>query len=50
MSFIGESATGWQTATFVPAVSVTAGQGYVVSYTAPQGHYAADQNAFALKS
>jgi hypothetical protein len=49
VNFTGESATGWQTATFVPAVSVTAGQTYVVSYTAPQGHYAADENAFSLR-
>ena len=50
VNFSGESATGWQTATFVPAISVTAGTSYIVSYTAPQGHYAADENAFALRS
>jgi hypothetical protein len=49
VTFSGESATGWQTATFASAVSVTAGQTYVVSYTSPQGHYAADENAFAMR-
>ena len=37
VTFAGESATGWQTATSSPPVAVTAGTTYVVSYTAPAG-------------
>ncbi|MBX0299446.1 DUF4082 domain-containing protein [Cryobacterium sp. 1639] len=40
VTFSAETATGWQTANFSTAVTVTAGQDYVVSYTAPQGRYA----------
>jgi hypothetical protein len=39
VTFAGESAGGWQTATVSPAVDVSAGTRYVVSYLAPQGHY-----------
>ncbi len=46
VTFAGESTTGWQQATFAQAVAVTAGTLYTVSYTAPQGHYAAASNAF----
>ncbi|WP_213816483.1 N,N-dimethylformamidase beta subunit family domain-containing protein [Glaciihabitans sp. dw_435] len=42
VNFSGESASGWQTATFAASVAVTAGQSYVVSYNAPAGHYAVD--------
>ena len=45
-TFANETATGWQSVSFASAVPVTAGQTYVVSYTAPQGHYALQQNAF----
>ncbi|GGU07128.1 hypothetical protein GCM10007979_00890 [Nocardioides albus] len=47
VTFSGESATGWQQATFASPVPVAAGQTYVASYTAPQGHYAVQQWAFA---
>ncbi|MET0929897.1 MAG: DUF4082 domain-containing protein [Aeromicrobium sp.] len=47
VAFSGESATGWQTATFASAVPVTAGTPYVVSYTAPNGHYAVASDAFS---
>jgi hypothetical protein len=40
-AFTSETATGWQQTTFTPAVAVTAGTKYVVSYFAPNGHYAA---------
>lgn len=40
VTFTGESDSGWQTATLSTAVSVGAGTTYVVSYLAPQGHYA----------
>jgi hypothetical protein len=41
-TFTNETATGWQTVTFSPAVPVVAGDTYIASYTAPAGHYAAD--------
>jgi hypothetical protein len=47
VTFIGETATGWQQATFPNPVAVTAGTTYVASYTDPQGHYAVDRPAFA---
>uniref|UniRef100_UPI00286BB09C DUF4082 domain-containing protein n=1 Tax=Salinibacterium sp. TaxID=1915057 RepID=UPI00286BB09C len=39
VNFTSETASGWQTAQFPSAVSVTAGQKYTVSYTAPSGRY-----------
>ncbi|MGE0538106.1 MAG: DUF4082 domain-containing protein, partial [Pirellulales bacterium] len=39
VTFSGESASGWQTATFSNPVAVTANTTYVVSYYAPNGHY-----------
>jgi methionine-rich copper-binding protein CopC len=45
-TFSGESTGGWQTLTFATPVTVTAGQSYVASYTAPSGHYAADNGYF----
>ena len=39
VTFTGETASGWQTATFTNAVAVTAGQTYVISYSAPSGRY-----------
>lgn len=42
VSFSAESASGWQTAYFSSAIPVAAGQDYVVSYTAPTGHYSVD--------
>lgn len=47
--FTGESASGWQTATFPSYVPVTAGTSYVVSYTAASGHYAAQPEVFAYR-
>ncbi|HEU4808997.1 MAG TPA: DUF4082 domain-containing protein, partial [Homoserinimonas sp.] len=41
VTFTNETASGWQSAAFTSAVAVTAGQNYVVSYTAPNGHYSA---------
>lgn len=46
-TFANESATGWQTVTFSTPVAVTAGQTYVASYFAPNGHYVASPNSFA---
>ena len=47
VTFSNETATGWQQATFSSAVPVTAGQKYVVSYLAPNGHYASKKDAFS---
>lgn len=40
VAFEQESATGWQTARFATPVQLTAGTTYTVSYTAPAGGYA----------
>jgi hypothetical protein len=42
----GETATGWQQVTFSSPVAITAGTTYVAPYSAPNGHYAVDQNIF----
>jgi len=47
VTFAGETATGWQQATFTRPVAITAGTTYVVSYYAPVGRYAADAGFFA---
>jgi hypothetical protein len=47
VSFGGETASGWQSATFASPVSVTAGTPYVVSYYAPNGHYSATSGYFS---
>lgn len=46
-TFSGESATGWQQATFTTPVAVTAGTTYVASYHAPAGHYAVSESYFS---
>lgn len=46
VTFDDESASGWQTARFATAVPLTAGETYVVSYSAPSGHYAGASDAF----
>lgn len=43
VTFTGETATGWQTASFARPVAVQPGQTYIVSYYAPQGGYALDR-------
>jgi hypothetical protein len=47
VDFTAETPTGWQTAAFATPVAVTAGQTYLVSYTAPQGHFAVVAGFFA---
>jgi hypothetical protein len=47
VTFGNETASGWQVAAFSNPVAVTAGTDYVVSYFAPQGHYAYDGGFFA---
>ena len=44
--FTGESASGWQQATFDAPVALSAGASYTVSYTAPQGRYSYQLGAF----
>ena len=39
VTFTGESASGWQTATFNSPVAITANTTYVASYFAPNGRY-----------
>ena len=46
-TFTNETASGWQILTFTQPVDLTVGQTYVVSYFAPDGHYAADFDAVA---
>ncbi len=48
VTFTGESASGWQTATFSNPVHVTAGTTYVVSYFAPNGHYTGSPHYFQV--
>ncbi len=40
-TFTNETASGWQSMTFARSVAVQANTTYVVSYHAPNGHYAA---------
>jgi hypothetical protein len=48
VKFTNETDSGWQEAIFPTPIPVTAGTVYVVSYFAPQGHYANDNNSFDL--
>jgi hypothetical protein len=47
VTFTNETATGWQTALFADPIALKPGVTYVVSYSAPAGHYAVDNNYFA---
>jgi hypothetical protein len=49
VTFRNESTTGWQTANFTTPVTIAANMTYVVSYTAPRGRYAINEN-FAWSS
>jgi hypothetical protein len=46
VTFMNESATGWQQANLTTPVSITAGTTYIASYYAPNGRYAADDDYF----
>jgi hypothetical protein len=46
VTFQNETATGWQQANFASPVAINANTIYIVSYLAPQGHYAYDANYF----
>ncbi len=45
-TFSGESVSGWQEVAFSSPVAVQANTTYIASYSAPNGHYTADNNAF----
>ena len=47
VAFTGETASGWQQATFAAPVAIAANTTYVVSYHAPNGRYAGDTGYFA---
>lgn len=46
-TFTSETASGWQEVRFGRPVAVSAGQKYVISYTAPNGHYASKDQQWA---
>jgi hypothetical protein len=46
VNFTGESATGWQQASFAEPIAITPGATYVASYYAPNGHYALELDYF----
>jgi hypothetical protein len=46
VTFTGESATGWQTASFPSPVPINAGQTYVISYGAPVGRVSVTPGGF----
>jgi len=46
-TFSNESASGWQTVSFATPVAVSSGTTYVVSYSAPAGHYSSQSFAFS---
>ncbi|MFC0247610.1 DUF4082 domain-containing protein [Citricoccus parietis] len=49
VAFPASTGEGWRTAELSEPVAISAGTDYVVSYTAPQGRYAADSHAFAYR-
>ena len=46
VTFSGETASGWQQATFATPVAITPGTIYVASYFDPMGHFAYNNNFF----
>jgi hypothetical protein len=46
-AFVGETDSGWQTMLFSAPVPIDANTQYVVSYNAPNGHYAVDANGLS---
>ncbi len=47
VTFTGETASGWQQASFSTPITITPNVTYIASYLAPAGHYSADSNYFA---
>jgi hypothetical protein len=50
VTFLAESASGWQEAMFSTPVQISANTTYVVSYSAPAGSYSSTSNYFAAGS
>jgi len=50
VTFTGESASGWQSATFASPVQITANTTYVISYFAPQGRFSKDAGYFSASA
>jgi hypothetical protein len=48
VTFVGETAGGWQTAYFPARLSLAPGATYTVSYLAPNGHFPATPGTFPL--
>jgi hypothetical protein len=46
VTFTGETASGWQNATFASPVTIMPNTTYVVGYFAPNGHYSGDSGWF----
>ncbi|WP_028659469.1 DUF4082 domain-containing protein [Nocardioides insulae] len=49
-TFSEASGTGWREVVFDASVAISAGSTYVVSYSAPNGHYTAAPDAFSASS
>jgi hypothetical protein len=47
VTFSGETASGWQTATFTTPIAIVANTTYVISYHTSVGRYASTENGFA---
>ncbi|MGE5644556.1 MAG: DUF4082 domain-containing protein, partial [Acidobacteriota bacterium] len=47
VTFSGETASGWQQASFSTPVAINANTTYVISYFAPRGRYSVTENYFA---
>jgi hypothetical protein len=47
VTFAGETASGWQTASFASPIAVTANTTYVISYHTNTGYFSLDRNYFA---
>jgi hypothetical protein len=47
VTFSGETASGWQQASFATPISIQANTTYVVSYYAPNGNYSANNGYFS---
>ena len=48
VTFTNETGSGWQQANFESPIEIQSGTTYLVSYHAPNGHYAAIRNFFSL--
>lgn len=46
VTFTGETASGWQTAYFASPINIAANTTYIISYFAPNGHYASSSSYF----